>query len=233
PVDPPRPFSGEEGQHGARVPRSRCRLQPRARAGWVVAPGSAASFRWHGPLIPVLAGVALALSACQPAEQRSSGRVFPLPRVHPDDALAVVTRPGGEGLQIWLDPDTSAAGVCRPRWNPDAARLRGGDGLRPRAGGRAPRAEFYAAMARGEVRWQLRRLFASVCRRVSPQRRFLWREPPRSAAEFRPSPPLMFEERHLLSHPNAIRRAEKRLLGQPLTPEDLRDEELPPELPGP
>jgi len=159
--------------------------------------------------------------------------VFPLPRTHPDDALAVVTRPGGEGLQIWLDPDTATPGVCGPRWNPDAARLSGGDGPRPQAMGRAPRAEFYAAMARGEVRWQLRRLFASVCRRVAPERSFRWSEPPRSAAEFRPPPPLMLEERHLLSHPNAIRRAEKRLLGQPLTPEDWIDKDPPPEPPGP
>ena len=56
---------------------------------------------------------------------------------------------------------------------------------------------------------------------------------PRSAAEFRPPPLVKLEERHLLSHPNAIRRAEKRLLGQPLTPEDWIDRELPAEPPGP
>jgi hypothetical protein len=182
----------------------------------------------------VLAAVLLlALAGCQPASQRSSGRLFPLPRTHADDALAVVTRPGGEGLQIWLDPDTGTPGVCQPRWNPDAARLVGGDGPRPQATGRAPRAEFYAAMARGEVRWQLRRLFASVCRRVAPGRSFRWSEPPRSASEFRPKPLLMLEERHLLSHPNAVRRAEKRLLGQPLTPDDRIDNDPPPEPPGP
>lgn len=185
------------------------------------------------PLVALLVGLSLLLVGCQPASQRSSGRLFPLPRQHPDDALAVVTRPGGEGLQIWLDPDTSRPGICRPRWNPDAARLRGGDGPRPVAGGRAPRAEFYAAMARGEVRWQLRRQFTSLCRRVAPRRAFLWSEPPRSAAQFRPPAPLKLEERHLLSHPNAVRRAEKRLLGQPLAPQDLIDRELPPELPGP
>jgi len=180
-----------------------------------------------------VAALLLALVACQPAERRSSGRVFALPRQHADDGLAVVTRPGGEGLQIWLDPDTSTPGLCRPRWNPDAARLSGGDGPMPRAMGRAPRQEFYAAMARGEVRWQLRRLFAALCRRVAPARAFRWSEPPRSAAEFRTAPLRMLEERHLLSHPNAIRRAEKRLLGQPLRPEDLVDRELPPEPPGP
>ena len=198
-----------------------------------MAPWLAAARDRRRPLAAALLGLSLLLVGCQPASQRSSGRVFPLPRQHPDDALAVVTRPGGEGLQIWLDPDTSRPGICRPRWNPDAARLRGGDGPLPVAGGRAPRDEFYGAMARGEVRWQLKRLFASVCRRVAPQRAFLWSEPPRSAAEFRPSPPLKLEERHLLSHPTAVRRAEKRLLGQPLSPEDLIDRPLPTEAPGP
>jgi len=202
-------------------------------------PCIAAVAPWRAPLAGLLARslagalAGLALVGCQPAEQRSSGRVFPLPRRHPDDALAVVTRPGGEGLQIWLDPDTSRPGVCSPRWNPDAARLVGGDGPRPRATGRAPRQEFYAAMARGEVRWQLRRLTASVCRRVAPGRPFRWSEPPRSAAQFQPQALPMLEERHLLSHPNAIRRAEKRLLGLPLTPEDLNDRALPPDPPGP
>ena len=194
---------------------------------------AAGSHRLPAALPPAVLLAALLLAGCQPAEQRSSGRVFPLPRHHPDDALAVVTRPHGEGLQIWIDSDTGTPGLCRPRWNPDAARLRGGDGPRPVASGRAPRQEFYAAMRRGPVRWQLRRLFASVCRRVAPDRPFRWSEPPRSAGEFRPQPLLMLEERHLLSHPNAIRRAEKRLLGQRLTPEDLRDEHPPPELPGP
>jgi hypothetical protein len=197
---------------------------------WSIA---ARSLRLPGALPAAALLAALALAGCQPAEMRSSGRVFPLPRHHPDDALAVVTRPGGEGLQIWLDPDTGTPGVCSPRWNPDAARLRGGNGPRPEASGRAPRQEFHAAMRRGVVRWQLRRLFASVCRRVAPERRFLWSEPPRTPDQFRPKPLLMLEERHLLSHPNAIRRAEKRLLGLPLTPEDLRDRPLPPAPSGP
>ncbi len=41
-----------------------------------------------------------------PAGERSSGRVFPLPRHTPHDGLAVVTRPGGEGLHLYLDTDT-------------------------------------------------------------------------------------------------------------------------------
>jgi hypothetical protein len=197
------------------------------------APAPDAPPRSGAAAVLLLFTLSLVLGGCQPAAQRSSGRVFPLPRRHADDALAVVTRPGGEGLQIWLDPDTDTAGVCQPRWNPDAARLRGGDGPRPVAAGRAPRQEFYAAMARGEVRWQLRRLVASVCRRVAPERTFRWSEPPRSAAEFRAPLLPMREERHRRSHPNAIRRAEKRLRGQPRSPEDLRDPPLPSEPPGP
>ena len=188
-------------------------------------------------LIPFGTGVltlaALGLAGCMPLAERSSGRLFPLPRHQSDDGLAVVTRPGGEGLHIWLDPDTTSPGICRPRWNPDAARLSGGNGASPRSMGRAPREEFYGAMTRGAVRWQLRRQFEALCRRLAPRSRFAWSEPPRRDQEFRPATLPMLEERHLLSHPRAIRRAEKRLLGEPLTPEDLRDEELPSEPPGP
>jgi hypothetical protein len=181
----------------------------------------------------LLLALALGLAGCEPAARRPSGSSYPLPRRHPDDALAVVTRPGGEGLQIWLDPDTTVSGRCAPRWNPDAARLRGGDGPRPLAGGRAPRQEFYDAMERGLVRWRLRQLYRSLCRRVAPDRSFLWLEPPRREAEYHPRPLLMLEEAHLLSDPRAIRRAEKGLLGQPLSPDDLRSDDPPPEPPGP
>ena len=185
------------------------------------------------PLLGLSLGLVLLLMGCQSALQRPSGSVFPLPRQHPDDALAVVTRPGGEGLQIWIDADTSQSGRCQPRWNPDAARLEGGDGARPRSGGRAPRQEFYDAMARGLVRWRLLQLHRAHCARVAPQSRFQWIEPPRSEAQFRPTPPLRLEEGHLLSDPRSIRRAEKRLLGQPLTPDDWRSEPEPPQPPGP
>lgn len=177
------------------------------------------------PLPPLLLLTLLA-GGCAGAD-RPSGWVYPLPRRSPHDGLAVVTRPGGEGLHIWLDPDTSTPGVCRPRWNPDAARLRGGNGPTPTSGGRAPREEFYRALGRGPLRWALRRSFAALCRERAPGRRFTWVEPPRSDADFRPEPLPLLEEAHLLSHPTAVRRAEKRLLGIPLAPEDLRDEELP------
>ncbi len=179
------------------------------------------------PLFGILSALALlpvTLAACVSAEHRASGRVFSLPRHQPDDGLAVVTRPRGEGLHLWLDTDTGEPGWCRPRWNPDAARLRGGDGPSPTSSGRASRQEFYAAMARGRVRLELRRHFEALCRRKAPRRSFAWTEPPRRPQEFRPPPLARFEEEHLLSHPNAIRRAEKQLLGLPLIPADWRDE---------
>ena len=43
----------------------------------------------------------------------------------------------------------------------------------------------------------------------------------------------MLQEEDLLSHPTAVRRAEKLLLGQPLTPEDWDDKPLPPAPQGP
>ena len=43
----------------------------------------------------------------------------------------------------------------------------------------------------------------------------------------------MLEERHLLSDPKAVLRAEKRLLGLPLLPEDFEEEQSRPYLPGP
>jgi hypothetical protein len=181
-------------------------------------------------LLPVL-GVLL-LIGCVPASRRASWRIYPLPRHEPHDGVAVVTRPGGEGLHIWLDPDTRQIGVCRPRWNPDAARLSGGDGDLPTSHGRAPREEFYAAVRRGRVRWILRRESEALCRARAPRSEFQWVEPPRSAAEFRPMDTPLVEERHLLPHPKAILREEKRLLGIPLTPEDFEEDRTAPP-PGP
>jgi hypothetical protein len=61
----------------------------------------------------------------------------------------------------------------------------------------------------------------------------VWSEPPRSAAAVRlPELPLL-EAEHLLSHPTAVRRAEKQLLGQPLTPDDLVDKRQPRPADGP
>ena len=136
-------------------------------------------------------------------------------------------RPAGEGLHIWLDPDTSRRGVCRPRWNPDAARLSGGNGEAPTSTGRAPREEFFEAVRRGRVRWALRRQSEALCREVAPRSRFVWVEPPRRAADVPPTAYPLLEERDLLSNPKAVRRAEKKLLGLPLLPEDFLNEEPP------
>ena len=57
-----------------------------------------------------------------------------------------------------------------------------------------------------------------------------WQGPPRSEAAFLPVLQPLLEEEHLLSNPRAVRRAEKQLLGQPLTPEDW-DDRLPPRPP--
>lgn len=165
------------------------------------------------------------LAGCVPAGHRASWRVYPLPRHRPHDGLAVVTRPGGLGLHIWLDTDTSRRGVCRPRWNPDAARLQAGNSRSPSSFGRAPREEFFEAMGRGRVRWALRRQFRALCRDRAPRSRFVWVEPPRSAEAFQPQPVPLLEERHLLSHPKAVLRQEKRLLGIPLEPEDFDEKD--------
>ena len=180
--------------------------------------------------IAALAVALLGLEGCVPLSQRSSGRVFPLSRQRSGDGLAVVTRPGGEGLHIWLDTDTETEGICRPRWNPDAARLMGGDGPHPHSGGRAPRQEFYGALGRGRVRWALARQMAQLCQDKAPRSRFVWVPPPRRDTDHHdPLPQLTKWD--LLSSPRAVNRAEKQLLGQPLTPEDLKDglpEEEPP-----
>lgn len=204
------------GNRRRRVPRSPFRpVLPRTGAALLLAP------------------LALALVGCVPAAERISGRVFPLPRHGPHDGLAVVTRPGGEGLHLWLTTDTSTPGICRPRWTPRPARLRGGDGPTPTSFGTAPRSEFHAALRSGRLRWLLRREFEALCRARAPRSQFQWLEPPRSAAEEPPPASPLWEERHLLSHPAAVKRAEKTLLGLPLTPDDFNDKPLPPPPPGP
>ena len=183
------------------------------------------------PVVPppcrllVLSLLAAVLTGCVPADQRPSGRVYPLPRHQPNDGLAVVNRPGGEGLHIWIETDTARPGVCRPRWLPDAARLRGGNGPQPTSFGLAPREEFFRALERGRVRLALRRQMEALCRQRAPGRTFLWEPPQRAAAEHRPPVLPLLEEPDLLSDPRAIRRAEKQHLGLPLTPDDLEEPE--------
>lgn len=178
-------------------------------------------------LLLVLCGLVMALCACVPARDRASWRVYALPRQRPGDGLAVVNRPRGEGLHLWLDVSTSATGVCRPSWNPDGARLQGGNGESPWSMGRAPRQEFFQALGHGPVRLALRRQMEQLCREVAPLRTFVWLPPPRSPRELLPEQAPLLEETELLSHPRAVRRAEKQLLGQPLTPADWDDRPLP------
>ena len=175
--------------------------------------------------------LALVLVGCVPRAQRPSGRILVLPRHQPHDGLAVVTQPGGVGLHLWLDTDTRRAGVCRPRWHGDAARLQGGDGPHPRSAGRAPRQEWLAALARGPLRLALRRSSEALCRERAPLARFQWQGPPRTAAALEalePAPLPALPE----PGPRARQRAEKRFLGVPLTAADwLPEDPAPP--PGP
>lgn len=175
----------------------------------------------------LLAWVALLMVGCVPAEERPSWRVYALPRQRPGDGLAVVTRPRGEGLHLWLDVRTGQKGPCRPSWNPDGARLRGGNGERPTSTGRAPREEFFQALEHGRVRLALRQQMELLCRQMAPDRPFAWQPPPLTPKDLPPEQPPMVQEADLLSHPTAVRRAEKLLLGQPLTPEDWDDRPLP------
>ena len=191
----------------------------RPPARWPAARGPLGCFLLGLPLVVILR------AGCVPAEQRSSGRVYPLPRHQPHDGLAVVTRPGGQGLHIWIETDTSRPGVCRPRWLPDAARLQGGNGPAATSFGLAPREEFFLAQERGPVRLALRRQAEGLCRQRAPASVFVWEPPPRTAAEHRPPVLPLLEEPDLLSDPRAIRRAEKQLLGLPLTPDDLEEPE--------
>ncbi len=195
----------------------------RLRTFTAVPPACPPAQRLLGLPLSGLPMLAMLLAGCVPADQRPSGRVYPFQRHQPNDGLAVVSWPGGEGLHIWIETDTSRPGVCRPRWLPDAARLRGGNGPRPTSFGLAPRQEFFQAQERGTVRLALRRQAEALCRQRAPDSVFLWEPPPRNAAEHRPPVLPLLEEPELLSDPRAIRRAEKTLLGLPLTPDDLND----------
>jgi hypothetical protein len=185
------------------------------------------------PLLLLPGVVSLLLAGCVPAVERPSWRIYALPRQRPGDGLAVVNRAGGEGLHLWLEVSTAKKGVCSPIWTPDAARLRGGDGARPTSMGRAPRGEFFEAMAHGPVRLAVRRQLERLCRERAPDSTFRWQAPPRGPKDLAPETLPLLEAKDLLSHPRAVRRAEKQLLGLPLTPEDWDDRPLPPPPDGP
>ena len=219
----PLPLESDRPSRPAAVPWSGGHRSPRSGQRRRDRPGMGRRRAKPSDLLPLFGALALLCGGCLRPQHHSSGRVFPLMRHTPGDGLAVVNAPGGSGIHIWLDPDTETAGICRPRWNPDPARLSGGDGASPTSSGRAPREEFYAALRRGPVRWALRRQMEELCRHRAPGRRFQWQGPPRSDAAFLPVLQPQLEEEHLLSNPTAVRRTEKQLLGIPLTPEDWNE----------
>ena len=137
---------------------------------------------------------------------------MPLPRRGPHDGLAVVSQPDGYGLHIWIDTDTSRAGVCSPRWTPDAARLFNGNGTAPFSSGLAPRTEFFEAVARADVRRALRAESEALCRSRAAGSRFQWLEPPRRPEEVKVQRFPLLEEPDLLSDPNTVERGEQQLL---------------------
>ena len=199
PPQPPgsRPVAG----HAAREPRTPA-ISPRPRLA---------------PLALLAPLLLLASAGCQPAHLRPSWRVYPLPRQVANDGLAVVNQPDGYGLHIWVDTDTSQEGLCRPRWNPAAARLFNGNGTTPFSSGLATRAEFFAVVARQDVKRALRRELEALCKARAAKATWRWSEPPRSPAQVKsPSFPLV-EEPDLLPPPSEVRQREEALLGVPAT----------------
>jgi hypothetical protein len=161
----------------------------------------------------VAAGLLLGLSAgCVPAHRNPTWAIYPLQRRVPHDGLAVVSQPDGFGLHIWIDIDTSQAGVCRPRWTPDAARLFNGNGTAPFSSGLASRQEFFQAVARSDVQRALRTEGEALCRTSASRRRFQWQEPPRRPQDVKPQRFPLLEEPNLLSDPTAVERSEQQLL---------------------
>ena len=136
-----------------------------------------------------------------PAHRSATWTIYPLQRSQPHDGLAVVNQPDGYGLHIWLSTDTREAGVCKPRWLVDPARLFNGNGSRPFSTGLASRQEFFEAANRQDVQRALRQELKALCRQRAPKARWQWMAPPRSAAEVSAPTFPMLEERDLLSPP--------------------------------
>jgi hypothetical protein len=159
------------------------------------------------------AGLLLAFATgCVPAHRNPTWAIVPLQRRVPHDGLAVVSQPDGYGLHIWIDTDTSKAGVCSPRWTPDAARLFNGNGTAPFSSGLAPREEFFQAVGRADVQRALRAESEALCRTRAPRSRFQWQEPPRRPQDVKAQSFPLLEEPDLLSDPNAVERSEQQLL---------------------
>ena len=157
-------------------------------------------------------GLGLGLTGCMPAHLRPSWSIYPLERHQRHDGLAVVSQPDGYGLHIWIETDTSTPGLCQPRWIVDAARLFNGNGTAPFSSGLAPRQEFFAAVARADVRRALRQQNQDLCQERAPRRSFRWLEPPRSPQEVKTENFPLLEQSDLLSDPAAVEEQEDQLL---------------------
>ena len=169
--------------------------------------------RLMGPVLgPLLLGLLPALTACVPAHRHASWAIYELQRRVPHDGLAVVSQPDGYGLHLWVDTDTSQSGICRPRWSPDPARLFNGNGTAPFSSGLASRDEFFAAVARDDVRRALRSQSEALCRARAPRSTYSWLEPPRRASEVKAVSYPMLEGPELISDPNEVERREGALL---------------------
>lgn len=158
-------------------------------------------------LMAALAG-ALFTGGCVPAHRSASWKSFPLQRQQPHDGLAVVSQPDGYGLHIWLETDTRRKGYCRPRWLPDPARLFNGNGSHPFSSGLASREEFFAAVARRDVRRALRKELEALCLSRAPRSTWEWVEPPLNPSQVKVEKLPMLEEKDLLTDPDTIRELE-------------------------
>lgn len=190
---------------------------PQLRAAVVQDQGTSMASVSQRPPLPMIrplaaAAVALVLSSCVPARRQASWSIYPLQRQSPHDGLAVVSQPDGYGLHIWIDTDRRQSGVCQPRWTPDAARLFNGNGTAPFSSGLAPREEFFAAVARQDVRRALKRESEALCLSKAPERSFRWLEPPRTPEEVVEERFPMLEEDDLLPDPREVEQQERQLL---------------------
>ena len=166
---------------------------------------------WGGAGLAALALLSV-LTACVPAQRRPSWAIYALPRSQPHDGLAVVSQPDGYGVHLWLATDTSQRGVCRPRWLVDPARLFNGNGSAPFSSGLASRQEFFAVVARQDVRRVLRRELEALCKTRAPQASWRWSEPPRTPAQVPVARFPLVEEPQLLPPAADVRQREEALL---------------------
>jgi hypothetical protein len=174
--------------------------------------------------IPTALVLLLLATGCVPANRQPSWSIYPLQRRVPHDGLAVVSQPDGYGLHIWIDTDTRQSGVCKPRWTPDAARLFNGNGTAPFSSGLVPRQEFFAVVARDDVRRALRQQSEALCQALDPKRSFQWLEPPLSPEQVKVEKFPLLEEPDLLSEPAAVQRQEDALLnGTPNSPTNPKE----------